>query len=476
MKLKERRMKESRYRVEVGDCRDRMKELEAESIDSIVTDPPYGLSFMGKEWDYGVPGSAFWVEALRVAKPGAHLLAFGGTRTFHRLAVAIEDAGWEIRDCVMWLYGSGFPKSHNIGKAIDKCDAIDQQHARRLQFTAWVRSQNVTAKQINDATKTQMGGHYTAHSTQPAIMTREHLEMCRHLFSDIPTWVEDMCDVRSVESSNMKRRPIVETVVAPNHPGFSSTRFHKDVSNKRINKTTSYTDDAKRWEGWGTALKPAWEPIIVARKPFVGTVAENVVRYGTGAINVEACRIGSTVETWPSSRSYGGKTSCNFTSSKITHRAQSTGSAPSGRWPANIIHDGSDEVSDPLGSAARFFYCAKASKADRDDGCDGLKLVTHQSVMGGAMPVDDDGNSRDRFKAQSRNHHPTVKPTSLMRYLCRLVTPPGGTVLDPFTGSGSTGRGAMHEGFNFIGFELSPEYAEIARARIAACVNSEALF
>lgn len=444
-------MKESRYRVEVGDCRDRMKELEAESIDSIVTDPPYGLSFMGKEWDHGVPGVEFWTEAMRVAKPGAHLLAFGGTRTFHRLAVAIEDAGWEIRDCVMWVYGTGFPKSLNMSKEIDKMDASEEQEQRRLRFTAWVRSTGVTSRQINEATETNMGGHYTTAASQPAIMTREHLEACRHLLGDVPEWVEREADIRSIESKNMAARKVVgrrigvDTRVESKACALAAQGL-KSRTRREFDITTPATDAAKKWEGWGTALKPAWEPIIVARKPFVGTVAENVVRYGTGAMNVEGCRVSGTdhVENWTNARSTNidaGK----YVNPEQSHRVDLSSYAPSGRWPANLIHDGSEEVSDPLGSAARFFYCAKASKADRDDGCE-------------------------------RNHHPTVKPTDLMAYLCRLVTPPGGTVLDPFTGSGSTGRGAMREGFNFIGFELSPEYAEIARARIAACVKSEALF
>jgi len=368
-----------------GDCLHVMRNMAAESVDSIVTDPPYGLSFMGKDWDRGVPGSPFWVEALRVAKPGAHLLAFGGTRMFHRLACAIEDAGWEIRDCVMWVHGMGFPKSHNIGKAIDR-----ERGAERM------------------------------------------------VIGDNP--------------NNRKNRK-------------SGIVFQTNRDKSKI--TTPSTVDAARWEGWGTALKPAWEPVLVCRKPIAAgmTVAVNVVRYGTGAVNVEACRIGSTVETWPSSRSYGGKTSCNFTSSKITHRAQATGFVPSGRWPANLIHDGSEEVIDPLGSAARFFYCAKADATDRNEGCDSLPLRDAGSRTG-----DIDGSLRAE-PLQRRNNHPTVKPNDLMRWLCRLVTPPGGTVLDPFMGSGSTGKAAIAEGFRFVGIDLSTGFCDIAAARIGSAHN-----
>jgi site-specific DNA-methyltransferase (adenine-specific) len=342
-----------------GDCRTVMATMEPESVDAIVSDPPYGLGFMGKEWDHGVPGVTFWVEALRVAKPGAHLLAFGGTRTFHRLACAIEDAGWEIRDCIMWVYGSGFPKSHNVSKAIDKAAGAQRE--------------------------------IIGQSTKPS------------------------------------------------------------------------TEEAKQWDGYGTALKPAWEPIIVARKPLIGTVAENVLRYGTGAINVDACRIAHDDKIWQSKSArliFGGingtangwEDRWKFGPEAMARRKERYSVAMAkanelGRWPANVVHDGSDDVvglfpvlreyGGDTNSAARFFYCAKTSNRDRNDGCD--------------------------------NPHPTVKPTDLMTWLCKLVTPPNGVVLDPFCGSGSTGRGAMHAGaVQFIGIDISEDYLEIARRRIEA--------
>jgi site-specific DNA-methyltransferase (adenine-specific) len=329
-----------------GDCLDRLRELPDCSVDACVTDPPYGLSFMGKAWDYDVPGAEVWREVLRVLKPGGHLLAFAGTRTQHRMAVQIEDAGFEIRDLIAWVYGSGFPKSRNLNGD---------------------------------------------------------------------------------------------------------------------------------WQGWGTALKPALEPITVARKPLTGTVAANVLEHGTGAINVDGCRVGDRA----------------------------------GRWPANLIHDGSDEVvglfpnsvarpakaiiaggasgsgvksqsttygggrlyeatigyADTEASAARFFYCAKASKKDRDEGLTlpPQSFVQFQTGNGASGKPSSLSEGRD---TQYRNTHPTVKPTELMRYLCRLVTPPGGVVLDPFMGSGSTGKAAVLEGFRFIGIEREAEYLEIARGRI----------
>ena len=325
-----------------GDCLQVLQALPDNYADSIVTDPPYGLNFMGRKWDYDVPATEVWEQCLRVLKPGGYLLAFAGTRTQHRMCVNIEDAGFEIRDMIAWVYGSGFPKSHNL----------------------------------------------------------------------------------------------------------------KD-----------------EWQGWGTALKPALEPITVARKPFKGTVAQNVLEHGTGGINIDGCRVGTEQRTYKGSGSSQQRYSdsrAGLTDGRGAHMEFTA----TGRWPANLIHDGSEEVVelfpdscsgsvstrgaggdkyangkgfantlaetgqpigfDDSGSAARFFYCAKASKADREDG----------------------------------NVHPTVKPTELMRYLCRLVTPPGGIVLDPFMGSGSTGKAAMREGFGFIGIEREAKYFEIAQQRV----------
>jgi len=376
-----------RWTVHHGDCREVMRTLDPESIDSIVTDPPYGLSFMGKGWDHGVPGVEFWAEAFRIAKPGAHLLAFGGTRTYHRLAVAIEDAGWDIRDCVMWVYGSGFPKSHDVSKAIDREAGAEREVVGTIKKTPSAGGDNT-----NDG------------------------------------WV----------------RP------------WAEGKTTMDI-------TAPATEAAKQWQGWGTALKPAYEPIIVARKPLRGTVAGNVLEWGTGGINVDGCRIGTTVETWPASRSYGTKAKKFNSYEEQDAETQPTGITPAGRWPANFIHDGSEEVGNLLGDAARFFYCAKASKRDRDEGLDGMPTIRVKMNNGNDAAGDP---VSDRFTKMARNHHPTVKPTDLMRYLCRLVTPPDGLVLDPFTGSGSTGKAAILEGFRFVGCELSAEYIEIARARI----------
>jgi site-specific DNA-methyltransferase (adenine-specific) len=334
-----------RFKTFHGDCLDVMSRQSESSVDSVVCDPPYGLSFMGKHWDHGIPGPVFWQQALRVAKPGAHLLAFGGTRTFHRLACAIEDAGWEIRDCLMWVYGSGFPKSLDVSKAIDKAAGAERE---------------VVGSRI----KAGIGGSQTF--AQDA-------------------WTQ------------ANRGPIELDITAP------------------------ATESAKQWQGWGTALKPAWEPVLLARKPFDSTVAANVLKHGTGAINVDGCRIGTDAGwAYPNGRGGSGWHGRESLAANLTEPMAAT----QGRWPANFTHDGSDEVTALLGDAARFFYCAKASRKDRGDG----------------------------------NSHPTVKPCDLMRYLCRLVTPPNGIILDPFMGSGSTGKAAILEGFRFVGIEKEAEH------------------
>lgn len=396
--------------LKLGNCLEVLKTIEDNSVDSIVTDPPYGIDFMGKKWDYDVPSTEIWEQCLRVLKPGGYLLAFAGTRTQHRMAVRIEDAGFEIRDMIAWVYGSGFPKSHNISKALDKVSA---------------------------------------------------------------------------------------------------------------------TDDAKKWDGWGTALKPALEPITVARKPLgENTVAANVLKYGTGAINIDESRIpangdklgggGEKAETSGKFKD-GWKRPWMDDKNKLEEHAskvrQNVEKAElMGRFPANLIHDGSEEVTDLFphskstggktkssfgdtygtfsgeslgdnagglgdeGSAARFFYVPKTSKKDRNDGLDKFEAKATASSEFRPNHAEkaaqgEDGNPYGRW-TPTKNNHPTVKPTDLMRYLVNMVTPKGGTTLDPFMGSGSTGRGAVLGKFDFIGIELDPDYYEIAKARIKAVEDS----
>ena len=339
-----------------GDCREILPGLPDESVSAVVTDPPYGLAFMGKRWDYDVPSVEVWAECLRVLKPGGHLLAFAGTRTQHRMAVRIEDAGFEIRDMIAWVYGSGFPKSLDVSKAIDKAAGAER-----------------------------------------------------------------------------------EVVGVAGKSGASRSCMAGDFAGGEYMATAPATPEAKQWQGWGTALKPSWECITVARKPLCGTVAENVLQHGTGGLNVDGCRVGTN----PGYRYRADANGTTFHGQQGERIKQSAGKkgcefieSTQGRWPANLIHDGSDEVvglfpDDGDASAARFFYTAKADKADRGPG----------------------------------NNHPTVKPLDLMRYLVRLVCPMGGVVLDPFSGSGTTLAAAQAEGCLAIGVEREAAYCEIIKGR-----------
>ena len=411
------------HQLHHGDCLEVLRSMPDCSVDSIVTDPPYGLSFMGKKWDYDVPSVDVWVECLRVLKPGGHLLAFAGTRTQHRMAVRIEDAGFEIRDMIAWVYGSGFPKSLDVSKAIDKNNG---EVGRLLRFTEWMRTTGLTSKQIDQATETNMGGHYLTAKSQPAIPTRRLWSKLRPLCGQVPDWVDEL--VERIEAER-------EVVGSRKQRGSPNGVAPFNTASSDVETITApSTDAAKQWQGWGTALKPALEPITVARKPLVGTVAENVLQHGTGAINVDGGRVGVDGGARRDLQHIGNDAETNTIYGKGLGLANPAPRVEGlGRWPANFIHDGSEEATDLLKDSARFFYCAKASKADRGE-----------------------------------NHHPTVKPTDLMRYLCRLVTPPNGIVLDPFNGSGSTGCAAVLEGFQYIGIEREAEYIAISEKRIQA--------
>lgn len=388
--------------LHLGDCLDVLRTIPSQSIDAVVTDPPYGLSFLGKKWDYDVPSVEIWQECLRVLKSGGHLLAFAGTRTQHRMAVRIEDAGFDIRDMIAWVYGSGFPKSLDVSKAMDKLredgtPVTGNSDPEVLRFTQWLRSTGITRQQIREATGTTMDSHYLSSGSQPAIPTKAHWAAIRPLIEvEIPEWAERAAE----RAALLNRREVVgvgsSSLIRGGTFAIRSVELGNLGAAQSYMVTAPATEAARQWQGWGTSLKPALEPITVARKPITGTVAENVLKHGTGAINVDASRIDGD------------------------------------RWPANFIHDGSKEATRLLGDAHRFFYSAKAGNEERTDD----------------------------------NNHPTVKPTDLMRYLCRLVTPPNGIVLDPFMGSGSTGVAAILEGFRFVGIEREPHYHQIATKRI----------
>ena len=445
------------WRVIEGDCIEAMAAMDEASVDAIVTDPPYGLEFMGKEWDrlgavpdrgpgprgrnafggwHGSAGSASgvqawhhrWaVEALRVLKPGGHLVSFGGTRTYHRLTCGLEDAGFEIRDCLAWLFGSGFPKSLDVSKAIDKANGAEREV--------------VGVNPNGGRTGTSMFGQVVTDGTD-----------------------------------------MVWTVPA--------------------------TPDAERWKGWGTALKPAFEPIVLARKPLAGTVAANVLAHGTGALNVDGCRIelAELAEGETGADVYNGPTGPGFSmdGTRAIPAIEVTGN-DLGRWPANVLLDENaadllDEQTGEVGAAApvkgtepmapafsgnlygapakgsdahpfyadrggasRFMYVAKADRAEREHG---LQHRTRKALLWSSGEQSPGTFQADGTNREVANHHPTVKPIALMTWLVRLITPPGGLVLDPFMGSGSTGIAALREGFDFIGVEREPEYVAIARDRI----------
>lgn len=367
-----------------GECLEELKKLPENSVDAIVTDPPYGLSFMGKKWDYDVPSVEIWQECLRVLKPGGYLLSFAGTRTYHRMATGIEDAGFEIRDMIAWVYGSGFPKSLNIGKAVDKLQGNEREEL------------------INER------------------------------------WAERY----------------------PNGPGGNKNPEKYGQLKRIVGNPLMTTKGTSEWEGWGTALKPALEPITVARKPIEGTVAENCLKFGVGGINIDECRVGTETMVNQPAGSAG-----DVMKTGLKHDAQPTISL--GRFPSNFIHDGSDEVVELFpNDSQRFFYVAKASKSERNMGCEELEATRH------ADRKKEDGsgwdNPRNRTNTPKQNFHPTVKPIALMEYIVRLVSREGATVLDPFMGSGTTGIACKKLKRHFIGIEKEAEYIKIAESRISA--------
>jgi len=457
------------WKVLNGSCLDRMKELDAESVDAVVTDPPYELGFMGKKWDS--TGIAFdpavWAECLRVLKPGGHLLAFGGSRTFHRIAVAIEDAGFDIRDSVAWLYGSGFPKSLDVSKAIDK--GTGENRARQIEFVEWMRDSGLKAGQINDIIgKADVGSHYLRFD-QPAIATADLFDKLRPHLPEVPERIERLVAERTgIEWTAYQARRVTGQHAAPTAAQVWNANYGlpADLTPKERRDEAS-TPEAEKWQGWGTALKPAFEPVIVARKPLIGTVAENVLTHGTGALNIDACRIGDEVRVNPP-----GSTADRVAMGGYW-REDAEPTTATGRWPSNVILDEvtaqivDDQSTGPTepGGASRFFYVAKASKADRNAGLDALPVRAADDRTETGM-----GSFAEKGVQPGRNFHPTVKPTDLMRQLVRLVTPHGGLILDPFTGSGSTGKAAILEGFQFVGCELTDDYLPIIEGRLTHAV------
>ena len=489
-----------------GNNIDLLKTLPDNSVDSIVTDPPYGLSFMNKKWDYDVPSVELWQEVYRVLKHGGHVLSFGGTRTYHRMVVNIEDAGFEIRDQIMWLYGSGFPKSLNIGKAIDKRGGnnhLTQEIGEKLKSAR--ESRKITKNQADEMFCNGTTNYMWFEGRTDGIRLPDD-----ESFTKICNQWEELKPYQDlIKSANRE--------IIGQYDGDMGGLGGERLGQPNGDITIAATESAKIWEGWGTALKPANEPICLARKPLSEkSIAENVLKHGTGGINIDGCRVNFQNEE-DRKESTAKNQHADFGTKPMTNNnvygdysmIEPKNYDPQGRFPANVIHDGSDEVMECFpetksvtrqptgnyilnpqtgwndnsmvdktergyndsGNASRFFYCAKASKSDRNDGCEKLqgKYVAKGNQAQAELKrgnVDfENGHYYNKVELK-QNFHPTVKPTELMRYLCRLITPPNGIVLDPFMGSGSTGKGAILEGFDFIGMELDPEYVEIAKARI----------
>lgn len=418
------------YSLYLGDNIQWLKTLPSDSIDSVVTDPPYGLTsivkrfgksnsknaqfgtdgvfkrsskgFMGKEWDADVPSVEFWQEVYRILKPGGHILSFGGTRTYHRMATAIEDAGFEIFDQLQWIYASGFPKSHNIGKAIDKIQGNE--------------------------------------------------------------------------------REVIGTIISGISKAFTKEGWGHGSDEVIKTKGKSI------YEGWGTGLKPANEPICLARKPISErTIALNVLEHGTGGINIDGCRIETDdfIGRKGNPNDLGVSVLAQYDGRKTLPQRKEINSDGNrlGRFPANIMFD--EEAGNILGESSRFFYCPKVSKKERDMGLEDFDAKAQRTTIGGTRDFNArcancgkkfigspssicscDNPITDNHVFKKKNNHPTVKPITLISYLVRLITPIGGTVLDPFMGSGSGGIASLLEGFKFVGMEQDPDYFEIASARI----------
>jgi hypothetical protein len=495
-----------------GDCLEVLRGLADASVSAIVTDPPYALTsaqgkgFMGKAWDGALPGVEVWAECLRVARPGAHLLAFGGTRTHHRLMCAIEDAGWEIRDCLMWVYGSGFPKSLDVSKAIDK---QRQDNPAWEAVGAWLKGERQRAgvslkglcEAIGEHGAVNHGGAVSNWENGFSCPTWEQWEAMRRVLrfgAEMDAEVWRLNGRKGKPGDAWAGREIIGHNDRP--AGWFTSRDGHDI-------TAPATDAARRWAGWGTALKPAWEIIVLARKPLDGTVAGNVLAHGTGALNIDGCRVEGVVPQvtqgvtrraaegqaiygaghdrrrapqesnphpsgrWPPNFLLSHHPDCNGScvdqcpvrgldaqagerpSGGVPPRRKPTDNGFSGGWTGNDITEG---IYASSGGASRFypcfaweaddffplFYCPKASRAERGAG----------------------------------NTHPTVKPLALMRWLARLVCPPGGLLLDPFCGSGSTLLAADAEGFDALGCDDDPESVAIARRRLDAARAGTPLF
>lgn len=528
-----------------GDCLNELARIPDNSVDAIVTDPPYGLSdlkparvakaiaawlagdrdhvpdargFMGRKWDAFVPPPAVWDECMRILKPGGHVLAFAGSRTADLMSLSIRLAGFEIRDSLAWLYGSGMPKSLDVSKAIDKGSGVNRE--RQLEFTAWMRSTGITAETIRTATGTHMASHYLTDGQQPSIATADLFDALRPHLPEVPERIERLVAERTgIEWTDYVKRG--STGKHAKVAGVSEWRERHgggSAAPPAEKKDIPHNPEAAQWQGWGSALKPAHEPIIVARKPMPSTIAANVLIYGTGAIHIDACRVhsdDSQGRAYTVKRTAPGATQNATGETKFTDGTMYEGETKDGRFPANVLLDpftareldrqapktgaaakasgktlreaipagaafgarngyhGDPAFYGDTGGASRFFFVAEPDTVPPD-----FWPVVH---LDGSPLIIDDGSELDdlavRFmyvpKASRAERpvvngvrHPTVKPLALMRWLCRLVVAPGGVVVDPFSGSGTTLEAAYLEGFEAIGCELTPEYWPLIDHRI----------
>lgn len=626
----------SKYKLHLGDCLEYMKQIPNNYVDAIVTDPPYGLKFMGKKWDYDVPSVEIWQECYRILKPGGHLLSFAGTRTYHRLVTKIEDAGFEIRDMIAWIYGQGFPKSHNISKALDKMAGAERETIRERGYSSPdIRGNSSNGRGIsgaNNVGRDRLNVPITAPATEEAkqwegwgtalkpahedlvlamkplsitmerdIIVENLKRLEAQLWSILPVNIakknfglsqaeyQEVCDfaqwsaeerhniweyllgqmdiLQSVSIMNMCLNTVIlwnnilKEALKPGSMFITKTEVNQTIDWKILKSyLLAITPDSiiqvatQVGGSWSLVLPaasyfhgvlaniastlmpfaiesailkenekelpPNIRPICLARKPLEGTVAENILKYGTGGININGCKVNYMSDYDEKHQADIARGQDNATNGKFfggNGKSIASTHTPQGRFPANVIHDGSKEViaefpqSNPTKphpvksnidkyegygnithksgeivnynetetSAARFFYCAKASKKDRDEGLDDLddKLYGQSGGAQGALSrgeasyqeVENTSFGMNVIKIR-KNNHPTVKPTELMRYLCKLITPPNGIIIDPFMGSGSTGKAARLEGFRFIGAELDEGYFEIAKRRIANAI------
>ena len=484
-----------------GDCLEELKKLEDNSVDAVVTDPPYGLSntkpqqvadvlkawvtgdtvsvpakrggFMGKDWDSFVPPPAVWEECMRVLKPGGHMAVFAGARTQDLMGLSIRLAGFEIRDTLGWIYGSGMPKSLDVSKAIDRSNGENRN--RQLEFTEWMRSTGITAREINEATETNMGNHYLTVASQPAIATADLFDKLRPLLPEVPERIERLVAERTgIEWTDYVKREVTGVYEQPNGVNeWAGNYMGTKKAGIKERRDIPATSEAQRWDGWGTSLKPAIEPIILARKPLDGTVANNVLAHGVGGLNIDACRVRTDDDT---ARPNG-----------VTAIWQEGGTAKAGigggRFPANVLLDehAAKEMDKQSGVRSDRGGAGNAAKEKQDFpssySLPGVSKVAYNGEGGASryFPV-----FKYQAKAPKRERpvieredgtkiqHPTVKPLALLEWLVELITPPGGTVLDPFAGSGTTLQAAINKGFTPIGIEQDADYIKLIEKRLEA--------